>query len=894
VTRHASRALLEPTRASPGLTYKQRKKFAGTNASKAMSRLEIEDTQRHSNGGDGTTANKLTSTIQEKGMGKTYSITAAKHEQNATLGKYHTYNSATKEWELDDENLGKATRKDSDNNGHGGPGGHGKAKDNTNSNSTQSFSSSNSQASGEKVEIVGGTDKKPRKAPRKDSGDDGHDGHGGRGKAKDNTDSNSTQSFSSSNSQASGEKVEIVGGTDKKPRKAPRKDSGDDGHDGHGGRGKAKDNTDSNSTQSFSSAQSFSSSNNQDSGEKVEIVSGINETDDEKVEILFGWYTGPGFSHSSDTLRETSTANQKSGSGKNQVESGKNQDVSGDKGQVGNASTAKRCTGVRSKGNGATVNEGEILPPQTPASTPTKNGNVKTLVENQRDCGGCIGISANGSTAMLVETSKINQKSGRIIEDKTMGHGGTQADSCNKVLSGIKNVCTAWTSSGDTSDRFNGTIPDTDSLEDGSNKSNASTGKNQVESGKNQGKLGKNQVESGKNQDVSGDKGQVGNASTAKRCTGVRSNGNGAIVNEGEILPPQTPASTPTKNGNVKTLVENQGDSGKNYGTSTRVPTKEPTQPIRCKIPILQLRGGGTEATTARTGISANAPRAPTKEPSRACQGKNGDKHKPRKEPMMIEEAARHLQEKQKQIAMAMANPRSTSKAMEEAMKELTEEQIRKVTGNEMDGGDSICNVPVLRIWGGGTEPKSTSDETREQWKERLAHNDAREAAKGVSTEDTQAIQEAAARDRVARAAYQEQAAMGSSGDTTMEEADGTSKDSGNQSKNNGNQGSNSGGGQDGDTNTGSEWWTGGHAGRGGRGNGQPNFNELYQGSGDAIQRQQTRRSCTTIRVEFIKTEEAPPCKYFKELPDLMMRFWIADAGAVFQSVLPGQGSILS
>jgi hypothetical protein len=47
-----------------------------------------------------------------------------------------------------------------------------------------------------------------------------------------------------------------------------------------------------------------------------------------------------------------------------------------------------------------------------------------------------------------------------------------------------------------------------------------------------------------------------------------------------------------------------------------------------------------------------------------------------------------------------------------------------------------------------------------------------------------------------------------------------------------------------------------------------------------------------TIGVEFIKKEEAPPSRYSMELPDLMRKFWIADAGAVFQSVLPGQGSI--
>jgi hypothetical protein len=458
---------------------KQRKKFAGTNASRTMARLEIADTQRSSNGGDGTTTKKLTSTTQEKGVGKPYSITAGKHEQNATMGKYHTYNCATKEWELDDENLGKATRKDSDNNGHGGPGGHGKAKDNTNTNNTQSFSISNSQASGEKAEIVSDTDEKPGKAPRKDSGDGGHDGHGGRGKAKDNTNNESTQSFSSSNSQ--------------------------------------------------------------ESGEKVEIVSGINETDDEKVEILFGWYTGPGCSHSSNTLRATSTASQKSGSGsstdnktlghggvkvrsgtkvqsgienvsttcasdgdtddqgmgtgadkdsgeggrnksnksivgknksgKNQVESGKNQGDDSDKGQVGNASTAKRCTGVRSNGNGATANEGKNFSPQTPASTPTKNENVKTLVENHGDCGGCSEINANESSTMLVKTSKTNQKSGKSIEAKTLGHGGTQVDSCNKVLSGIENASTVRDSSGDIDDRFTGTMPDSDSWEDGSNKS---------------------------------------------------------------------------------------------------------------------------------------------------------------------------------------------------------------------------------------------------------------------------------------------------------------------------------------------------------------------------------------------------------------------------------------
>jgi hypothetical protein len=37
------------------------------------------------------------------------------------------------------------------------------------------------------------------------------------------------------------------------------------------------------------------------------MVSSINEPDDEKVEILFGWYTGPGLAHSSNTLRKTST-----------------------------------------------------------------------------------------------------------------------------------------------------------------------------------------------------------------------------------------------------------------------------------------------------------------------------------------------------------------------------------------------------------------------------------------------------------------------------------------------------------------------------------------------------------------------------------------------------------
>jgi hypothetical protein len=143
-------------------------------------------------------------------------------------------------------------------------------------------------------------------------------------------------------------------------------------------------------------------------------------------------------------------------------------------------------------------------------------------------------------------------------------------------------------------------------------------------------------------------------------------------------------------------------------------------------------------------------------------------------------------------------------------MNELTD-QMGKITGNEMDEGDSMCNVLVLRIRGGGTESKSTSNETREQWKERVAQHDAREAAKGTSAEDTQAAQEASERDRVARAAYQEQAAMCNGGDTIMEDtesnaADGNSKNSGNQSKNNGNQGSNSGGGQGGDTNTGSEW----------------------------------------------------------------------------------------
>jgi hypothetical protein len=53
-----------------------------------------------------------------------------------------------------------------------------------------------------------------------------------------------------------------------------------------------------------------------------------------------------------------------------------------------------------------------------------------------------------------------------------------------------------------------------------------------------------------------------------------------------------------------------------------------------------------------------------------------------------------------------------------------------------------------------------------------------------------------------------------------------------------------------------------------------------------------TRRSSTTIRVEFIKKEDAPPCRYSKELPELMRKFWTADAGAVYKSLLPGLGSI--
>jgi hypothetical protein len=667
--------------------------------------LEIADTQSSSNGGDGTTANKLNSMIQGKVAGETYVSTAAKQEQNTTMGKYHTYNCATKEWDLDDENLGKAPRKYSGDNGHGGPGGHGKARDNTNNDSTKSFSSSSSsQESVKYVEIVSGTDENPGKAPWKDSGDDVH---GGRGKAKDITNSDSMQSSSSSNSQ--------------------------------------------------------------ESGEKVEIVSSINEPDDQKVEILFGWYTGLGFAHSSDCSNKSNASTGKNQAesgknqgepGKNQGESGKNQGDSGDKGQVGNASTAKRCTGVCSNGNGATANEGKIVPPHTPASTPTKNFNAKTLVENHRDCGGCIGTSVKGSSTMLVETSKINQKSGRSIEPKTLGHGGTQVerdsnsreDSSNKSNASTgknqaesgknqgdsdknqgesgKNQGESGKNQGDSGDKgqvgnastakrctgvcSNGNgatanegkiVPphtpastptknfnaktlvenhrdcggcigtsvkgsstmlvetskinqksgrsiepktlghggtqverDSNSREDSSNKSNASTGKNQAESGKNQGdsdknqgESGKNQGESGKNQGDCGDKGQVGNASTAKRCTGVRSNGNGATANEGEMFPPHTPASTPTKNENVKTLVENLGDSSKNPITSIRVPTKEPTlqchssmggeyQTNICKVPILKLRGSGTEETSTRTGIPVNLPREPTKEPTRTRQ----------------------------------------------------------------------------------------------------------------------------------------------------------------------------------------------------------------------------------------------------------------------------------
>jgi hypothetical protein len=91
-----------------------------------------------------------------------------------------------------------------------------------------------------------------------------------------------------------------------------------------------------------------------------------------------------------------------------------------------------------------------------------------------------------------------------------------------------------WAGSGGKGNQGEGTDADTDNGEeetddvagkkDGIKKNTRNGGKI---------KMGKNQVEPGTIHGNECNNGQVTNASTAKRCTGVHSNGNGATANEG-------------------------------------------------------------------------------------------------------------------------------------------------------------------------------------------------------------------------------------------------------------------------------------------------------------------------------------------------------------------------
>jgi hypothetical protein len=78
------------------------------------------------------------------------------HNHQGNLGKYHTYNPETNQWELDDENLGMASKKHSG--GDDDSGANGITESKSNKDGAQSFGSSGGRESREKVEIVSGVD----------------------------------------------------------------------------------------------------------------------------------------------------------------------------------------------------------------------------------------------------------------------------------------------------------------------------------------------------------------------------------------------------------------------------------------------------------------------------------------------------------------------------------------------------------------------------------------------------------------------------------------------------------------------------------------------------------------------------------------------------------------
>jgi hypothetical protein len=498
---------------------------------------------------------------------------------------------------------------------------------------------------------------------------------------------------------------------------------------------------------------------------------------------------------------------------KEQEEFGKNQDADGSNGQVGNASTAKRCTRVLSNDNGATENDG-IFAKATKGTGPNVNKNGKTLMENDGGTNGEVGDKeSSGNNDIKGITNASNTREGAKVN--------------NTNASSVRGA------SGESNDQNDNEVARDIRMKGGNQESNNKNTRNKIGSenkskmGKDssgtsndekQDVLGRNHDEPAKIQGADGSKEQVGNASTAKRCTRVLSNGNGATENDG-IFAKATKGIGPNVNKNGKTLMENDECANGELG----------------------------EQETA-SNIKLGSPHEPTKEPTKVQHvGKDGGYKR----------------------------------------KGCTTENER----------DANVRIGVLRLRGGG-------EEMRDKWQRRVEQHDSLRISKGKSMEERKEALEAATRDSAAQSRQ-----VQDEGDTPMEctendRAKGTGNNS-NDSNNNDKERSKNGGGQGGGMNagrgTGGRGWTGGRSGSGGNGgqarsggrsNGQPNLSELYKGSGDAIQKQQTGRASTTIRVEFIKKEDVPPCKYSKELPELMMKFWIADAGAVFKSLLPDQGSI--
>jgi hypothetical protein len=130
---------------------------------------------------------------------------------------------------------------------------------------------------------------------------------------------------------------------------------------------------------------------------------------------------------------ETGSVRNQTAKNKYQVELGKNQGADGSNGQVGNASTAKRCASVLSNGNGANENDGSFLK-LAQGATPNENKLGKTLMSQ-----------ANSTTGAQEESKATDNEGGEKVEVTTVKSHVAKQTQAMRVATGTVVARTAAT-----------------------------------------------------------------------------------------------------------------------------------------------------------------------------------------------------------------------------------------------------------------------------------------------------------------------------------------------------------------------------------------------------------------------------------------------------------------